>query len=229
MAFFALADLHLGLAVNKPMDVFGERWRDHQERLVSNWRNVVKPADVVLVPGDISWAMKLNEVTLDLNLLAELPGRKVLIRGNHDYWWQSLAKVRAMLPTGMIALQNDHVVIDEIAVCGTRGWSIPRPDLSLAEEDDRLLTRERQRLELSLRSTPPGTRRVVMIHFPPCYRDRGPRDFADLLEAHQVELCVYGHLHGDDHQYAFQGKRNGINYVFCAADAVDFTPVRLPI
>jgi len=228
MAFFALSDLHLGFAVDKPMERFGEQWRDHHEQIANNWRRVVRPDDVVLAPGDISWAMKPEQAKPDLDFLAALPGRKVLVRGNHDYWWQTLARVRALLPPGCFAIQNDHLAFDGIAICGARGWNIPLPGETLSEEDRKLFLRERRRLELSLQSVPDGLRKVAMLHFPPGYRDGG-ENFRDLLQQFGVEVCVFGHLHGEDHRFALQGEFDGVRYVFCAADAVDFTPVRLPL
>jgi hypothetical protein len=229
MAFFALADLHLGLAVDKPMEKFGEQWRDHPTRIADNWRRTVGADDVVLIPGDISWAMRLDAVQPDLLFLAQLPGRKVLLRGNHDYWWQSLAKVREALPPGFFAIQNDHVLLDGVAICGARGWSLPGAGEGRTDEDQKIYLRERRRLDLSLSSAPPDARKVAMIHFPPVGLSGQEKGFGDLLQQYQVELCVYGHLHGDDHRLALRGEHDGVFYVFCAADAVDFTPVRLPL
>jgi len=230
VAFFALADLHLGHAVDKPMDPFGEHWRDHTQKIAENWRAVVEPDDIVLVPGDISWAMTKEQAVPDLAFLAQLPGRKILLRGNHDYWWSGIGRVRSMLPTDIFALQNDHLVIDGWAICGTRGWTLPDGSADADENDKKLYLREKQRLEMSLRSAPKELPKIVMMHFPPRYKGGlNNYGFCGVLEKHQVSLCVYGHLHGADHHLALIGTVKGVNYVFCAADAVDFTPVRLPI
>lgn len=229
MAFFAIADLHLGFGVNKPMDQFGDQWIDHPRKIAEGWRRVVGEDDVVLIPGDISWAMRPREIEPDLKFLAELPGRKVLLRGNHDYWWQSIGKVRELLPAGFLAVQNDCLTIDGWAVCGARGWNIPGSGLP-GNDDPKLYKRERERLGLSLREAPAGLLKIVMLHFPPWLNGLEHRGFTDLLEKHGVAVCVFGHLHGaPDHRLAPRGERAGIHYLFCAADAVDFTPVRLPL
>lgn len=227
MAFFALADLHLGFRVDKPMDPFGPQWVDHPAKIAEGWRAVVGEDDIVLVPGDISWAMKMPDARVDLAFVAELPGRKVLLRGNHDYWWGAVGKVRGMLPDGMFALQNDHLVLDGVAICGTRGWSIPGAGM-LDGDDPKLFARERGRLEMSLESAPADLPKIAMLHFPPALTYLDDPGFTDLLEKYGVGLCVYGHLHGArDHGLGIGGERHGVRYVLCAADAVDFTPVRL--
>jgi len=229
MAFFAIADLHLSYGVDKPMDQFGAQWINHPQKIAENWRRAVGEEDVVLIPGDISWAMRPREAMPDLAFLAELPGRKVLLRGNHDYWWQSIGKVRSILPVGFQAIQNDCLEIDGWAVCGTRGWNIPGSGLP-GNDDPKFYQRERERLGLSLRAAPSGLAKIVMLHFPPYLKSLEHRGFTDLLEKHRVAVCVFGHLHGAaDHRLAPDGEKGGVRYVFCAADAVDFTPVRLPL
>jgi predicted phosphohydrolase len=229
VAFLAIGDLHLGSLVDKPMDIFGEAWRGHVERLAANWRRVVTDDDVVLVPGDISWAMKLAEAAPDLQWLAALPGRKVLLRGNHDYWWEAIGKVRAALPARMIALQNDHVVLDGVVIGGARGWNLPTAD-GAGDNDARIYARERQRLAMSFEKAPPDLPRIAMLHFPPALNGADDPGFTDILERLGVRVCVYGHLHGaSDHRLGLQGEQRGVRYVLCAADAIDFTPVRLAL
>jgi predicted phosphohydrolase len=227
LALFALADLHLGFGANKPMDVFGPDWADHAERIAANWRRVVGENDTVLIPGDISWAMKPAGAAPDLKFVGALPGRKILVRGNHDYWWDTIAKVRAALPVGMAALQNDHLLVEGWAICGTRGWNIPGSG-QLGPDDPKHFVRERQRLELSLASAPTDAAKIAMLHFPPALVGNDELGFTDILERFGVALCVYGHLHGaSDHRLGVQGELRGVRYVLCAADAVDFTPVQL--
>ncbi len=230
MRVFALADLHLGDAVNKPMDIFGPLWERHAERIDRNWRARVAPDDWVLVPGDISWAMKLEEALPDLRFIDALPGRKILLKGNHDYWWVSRGKVEAVLPPSLRLLQNDALDLGEgIGVAGTRGWSPPEAPRS-TPEDRKIYDRELLRLELSLKAAAGRFDRLVaMLHYPPVYRGLGDTGFVPLLRAAGVRVCVYGHLHGGDHRYAVSGERDGIRYCFVAADAVDFTPVELPL
>lgn len=227
MRLFALGDLHLGSAVAKPMDVFGPEWREHPRRVEVNWRRRVGPRDWVLVPGDISWAMSLEEALPDLEWLGGLPGRIVLLRGNHDYWWTSVSKVRRHLPPNVRALQNDHLLLGGgVAVAGSRGWLFPGPE-PLSEEDERIYRRELARLELSLESARrAGAREIVaMLHFPPGPPDGRPTGFTELLERYPVTRCVYGHLHGPAARNALRGKHRGVEYTLVACDAVGFSPV----
>jgi predicted phosphohydrolase len=230
MKVFALADLHLGDAVDKPMDIFGPVWERHAERIESNWRARVGPDDWVLVPGDISWAMKLEEALPDLRFLDALPGRKVLLKGNHDYWWTSRAKVEAVLPPSLRLLQNDALDLgDGKGVVGARGWT--PPDAPRATDQDRkIYERELGRLELSLKAAEGRFERLVaMLHYPPLYAGLGETGFVRLLREAGVAACVYGHLHGADHRYAVSGERGGIRYTFVAADAVGFAPVEIDV
>jgi len=228
MRIFALADLHLGESVQKPMDIFGPVWERHAERMDRNWRATVGPDDWVLVPGDISWAMKLEDALPDLRFIDALPGRKLLLKGNHDYWWTSRGKVEAVLPPSLRLLQNDAFDLGEgIGVVGTRGWSPPEAPRSTAE-DRKIYDREILRLELSLKAAAGRFDRMIgMLHYPPIYAGLGETGFVPLLREAGVKVCLYGHLHGADHRYAVRGERAGIRYYFVAADAVDFTPVEV--
>ncbi len=224
MRIFALGDPHLSLSTDKPMDIFGPNWDDHAARLEAAWRAAVQPEDAVLLPGDISWAMSLNEAKADLAFLAALPGTKVLLRGNHDYWWNSISKVRAALPAGMHAVQNDSLVLGGMAVLGTRGWVCPGSALFDPVADQKLYERELIRLELSLKSAPVGLPKLCMLHYPPFNERRQQSGFTELLEAHGVERVVYGHLHGKACRNAFEGQRNGVEYILCSADHLEFIP-----
>jgi predicted phosphohydrolase len=230
MKVFALADLHLGRAVKKPMDVFGPAWERHTERIDANWRARVGPDDWVLVPGDISWAMKLEDAVPDLRFIHDLPGRKILLKGNHDYWWTSRGKVEAVLPPSLRLLQNDAIDLGEgVGVVGTRGWQPPEAPRATAE-DKKIHDREVLRLGLSLKAAAGRFDLLIaMIHYPPIYRGIGETAFVPLLREAGVKVCLYGHLHGPDHRYAVNGERDGIRYYFVAADAVDFTPVAIDI
>lgn len=228
MKLFGLADLHLGDAVDKPMDIFGPVWERHQERIDRNWRARVGPDDCVLVPGDISWAMKLEEALPDLRFLEALPGRKILLKGNHDYWWTSRGKVEAVLGPSIRLLQNDAIDLGQgLGVVGTRGWNPPEAPRSTAE-DKKIYDRELQRLQLSLKAAAGRFDRLVaMLHYPPIYKGLGDTGFVPLLREAGAKVCLYGHLHGPDHRFAVSGERDGIRYYFVAADAVDFTPVEI--
>ena len=148
MAVFAIGDLHLPGHQQKPMDVFGSHWDRHFETISENWRRLIAPEDIVLIPGDISWAMQLAQAVDDLNDIAALPGRKLLLRGNHDYWWSSLAKIKAVLPAGMTVIQNDAATMDGHVFCGTRGWVFPTQQAALSPEDEKIYQRELLRLRL---------------------------------------------------------------------------------
>ena len=227
MRIFAIADLHLSLASEKPMDVFGTAWRDHAEKLERNWRDTVSNDDLVLIPGDISWAMQLTAALPDLSFIGGLPGKKILLKGNHDYWWSAIGRVRAALPAGMRALQNDSFEEGGVAVCGSRGWLCPGGG-NFSADDQKIYLRELDRLALSIRSLQrdAGTR-IAMLHFPPFVDKERGSGFTEQLEQAGVTIAVYGHLHGDANRNAFEGERNGIVYHCVAADKLDFTPKRI--
>lgn len=235
MPIFAIGDPHLSRAAPKPMDIFGPRWENHAERLFANWRRVVGPGDTVLVPGDISWAMDEAGALPDLQDLDALPGRKVMIQGNHDYWWQSISRLRKLPLTTIEFIQNDHVMAEGTAVCGTRGWLLPG-DRGWGEDpahNARVYAREAGRLRLSLESArrAGATDIVVMMHYPPVPEDGADSEFSRILaETPGVRLCLYGHLHSPAaHERAFQGEHGGVQYRLVACDAIDFTPVTVPV
>jgi predicted phosphohydrolase len=225
MSIFAISDLHLGFDVDKPMDRFGPQWENHPEKIAQRWRAIVQPHDTVLVCGDTSWAMRLSEATTDLEFVHALPGRKILLRGNHDYWWSSLAKVRQALPSSMSPLQNDSLAVEGVQVAGSRGWLLPGPDST--PDDERIFQRELERLRLSLDSIAQPGPRLAMLHYPPFDLQQGTSAVVDLLRAHDVELCVYGHLHAMEPGTYPEGEIDGIEYHCVSVDLVDFTPRRL--
>ena len=223
MRIFAIGDLHLSQSADKPMDVFGEIWLNHIQRLQCAWQDTILEDDWVLIPGDISWAMQLDAALPDLQLISELPGKKMLLRGNHDYWWSSLAKVRSVLPPEMHALQNDSLSLGVVTVCGARGWNCPSAT-GFSDADEKIYSRELQRLELSLKSAAVDTGKLLMMHFPP-FNERGQNtEFTKMIEQYQVETVVYAHLHGQGQKTAFEGERNGVRYVFVASDYLRFQP-----
>ena len=223
---YSISDLHLGSSVDKPMDVFGAKWEGHFEKIKSDWLQKVKEDDVVLLAGDLSWAMTLEEVKPDLRALAELPGQKVILKGNHDYWWQSLSKVRGVLPQGIYALQNDVIRIGKYLICGTRGWTAEHEK----EEDKKIFDRELIRLELSLTAMSKvreeGDIVIGMTHYPPFDVSLQPTPVTDLFTKYGVEQVVYGHLHGN----AYAKKKvylNRTTYYLTSCDLVDFTLVSI--
>ncbi len=228
MRVFAIGDLHLAYGVEKPMDLFGEQWIDHPRQIREQWVKSVGDEDVVLIPGDISWAMHLADALPDFAFIDALPGKKIVLRGNHDYWWSSLAKVARALPPSITAVQNTAVKLDGLWVGGTRGWCLPDSAVPDAE-DEKIYARELGRLKLSLDNMAnDGADRLVMTHFPPFGERNGESAFTRLFEQYRVGTVVYGHLHGPAaHKGAFEGVRNGVNYLLVAADYLGFAPKRV--
>jgi len=225
MAIFAISDLHLGFSVDKPMDRFGPEWEGHAEKVATRWRERVAETDTVLVCGDTSWAMRLDEARPDLDFLGALPGRKLLLRGNHDYWWTSLRKLRQALHPSIVPLQNDSHVVEGWQVCGSRGWMLPRSDTP--PEDVQIFERELGRLRLSLQSAQGDAPRLAMLHYPPYEVEQGESPVLELLRAHDVQLCVYGHLHAMLPGTYPQGEYRGITFHCVSVDLVDFGPLRV--
>lgn len=225
MSLFAIGDLHLPGGDDKPMDVFGDQWEGHFDRIGRDWRERVGTDDVVLIPGDISWAMQLAHAVPDLLMIGELPGRKVICKGNHDYWWSSLTQVKAALPEGMQALQHSAVDVDEAVVCGTRGWMIPTQETPLSPEDEKLCARELMRMEMALQAADRmrADRPVIaMMHYPPLYSAERDTDFTRLFERFGVHTVVYGHLHGQGIRAGFNGEHHGVQYRLVSCDSIDF-------
>lgn len=230
MSLFAIGDLHLPGGEEKPMSVFGPQWDRHFFRISESWREQVREEDTVLIPGDISWAMQLEAARPDLEAIGRLPGTKVLIRGNHDYWWGSISRVRAALPPSMFALQHDALETEHFVVCGTRGWNIPTEETPLDPQDEKIYRREVQRLGLALEAAGrknPEKPLVVMLHYPPLYQGARRSEFTDLMEQHRVKLCVYGHLHGGGIAAGFSGEQNGVWYQLTSCDSQHFAPRKI--
>lgn len=253
MRVFALGDTHLALGIpGKTMDVFGAQWENHHRTIEKHWTELVSDDDLVLVPGDVSWAMRLPEARPDLHFISRLPGRKVLLKGNHDYWWASASKVRQALPEGMLAVHGDAVLVENVVIAGTRMWDIP--DLSFADlidwqpgpsprkprtpedvaQDRKIYEREWQRLEVSLRrldevaaTAPEGPiLRIVMTHYPPCAADLSPGPATELFAKHRIDHVVFGHLHSvrrDLNPLPF-GKKDATEYHLTSCDYIDFRP-----
>jgi len=226
VAIFAIGDLHLPGGDMKPMDVFGAHWENHFERISEDWRARVAPEDTVLIPGDISWAMQLEAALEDLRRIALLPGRKIILRGNHDYWWSSLTQLRCSLPVSMYALQNDALDGGDAVFCGTRGWAIPGSANTTAQ-DEKLYRREAMRLEMSLKEAQrmaQGKPIVAMMHYPPLLPEnaRTGTAFTALLSQYGESRCVYGHLHGPSVQRGYSGVYEGVRYDLVSCDALGF-------
>lgn len=225
---YAIGDLHLSHAVsNKAMDVFGSRWKDHADRLREAWQATVGADDLVLIPGDISWAMHLSEARADLEYLDALNGRKLLLRGNHDYWWQSATKLRAILPESVSIVQNDAFCFGGYCICGTRGWVIPESNGFQESADRKIYERELGRLQLTLSRKDPDRIGIVMLHYPPFAENGVQSAFVTAIEEAGIRQVVYGHLHGKSHRTAFEGSFHGVEYHLVSADYLDFIPKRI--
>lgn len=228
---WTISDLHLSGVNPKPMDIFGDRWRDHPARIASAWRQLVGLDDTVLIAGDISWALKLEDALVDLAWIAALPGRKIISRGNHDYWWSSgrVNRVRRALPASIHLIEGDALDLGDVVVCGTRGWTAPEHQGYSASADLAFYEREVVRLDNALaagQQLAAGTRPlVVMIHFPP-FAGRKPTAFARSITAAGATACVYGHLHRpEDWAAAFQGRAADTYFQLTSCDHLGFTPV----
>ena len=241
MAIYALSDLHLSfnrqvslydidpkMDIDKPMDVFG--WDQHYNQIRDHWLNTVKPEDTVLIPGDISWAMKLDVACYDFGWIHQLPGKKVLSPGNHCYYAQSKKKVRQMLPEGMEWIDADYTLVEGKVVAGTRGWTLPGDKFYIEENDRKIYERQVGRLEIALEMAEreePDKEKIVMLHYPPITPMASESGFMDIMKKFGVKLCVYGHLHGKAHEDAIEGNVNGIELRLVSCDAVHFCPVKI--
>lgn len=228
MGLFAIGDLHFGFGVKKPMDIFGENWKNHSEKIIANWKREVSEEDTVLLPGDISWGMRLFDAAVDLDVIDSLPGKKILLSGNHDYWWKSSSKLSGQYPK-MKFLKNDTTTYEDFFICGTRGWNCPN-GVSFTPQDEKIYQREQLRLRLSLDSAmKKGAKKIIaMLHFPPTNEKHEPSAFTEILAEYPVHMVVYGHLHGTEiHKLGLQGEYNGITYHLVASDYLSFCPKRI--
>lgn len=225
MKLFAIADLHLSEVPDKPMDVFGPQWENHAERIEQNWCRAVGERDVVLLPGDLSWAMRLEEALPDLERIGRLPGTKYFIRGNHDYWFSGPSKVRDALGASMRLVRFDACVHDGVGICGVRSWPWPGMPEYDPEKDEKHWLRAQKRLELSLAalSKLDWEVAVAMFHYPPLDAEKSTV-LCDMVREAGVRHVVYGHLHGEAAARAFEGEREGVSYRCVSADRIDFDP-----
>ena len=229
MALFAIADLHLSLGSDKPMDVF-RGWEDYVPRLEENWRSVVGEKDTVVIAGDISWAMSLSEAKTDFAFLHSLPGQKLLLKGNHDYWWTTRRKMDAFLAENgfddLRIVHNDAVVVDDrYAVCGTRGWFYDAE----GDADKLVLAREVGRLRTSvLAACETGRTPVCFLHYPPVFADAVCREILDALHELKIDRLYYGHIHSSGIRRAYNGEYEGIAMRLISGDAVGFMPQLIP-
>ncbi len=219
---YAIGDLHFDSSKQKPMDIFGDNWMNHQEKIILDWEKKVKKDDLVLVPGDISWALKLNEAIEDLKLINSLPGKKVFIKGNHDYWWEGISKLRGLGLTSIEFIRNSSYIYKNIAIVGTRGWA-SRDSEGFDESDEKIFKRELLRLEASLVSINQKVdKKIAMLHYPPFNNKLQANEFVKILKDYNVDICIYGHLHAEGHNYSIEGLVEGIDFHLVASDYLDF-------
>ena len=222
MRIYAISDLHLSINNPKPMNIFGHAWDNYIDVITADWKDKVASEDVVLIAGDISWAMYLENAKPDIDFIAALPGNKIILRGNHDYWWKSISAVRSMLPEGMFALQNDSVKIGDVVFCGSRGWTVP-DGKTQTEDDKKIFDREVIRMGLSIsdaeKKRGDGDKTVAMIHYPPFNGRLEPSPFTQLFDSGGVNAVVYGHLHGASRAEKLT-RMGGIDYYLTSCDMV---------
>ncbi len=225
MKVFAISDLHLSGMADKPMNVFGGGWEGHFEKIKQDWEEKVSEEDIVLLGGDTSWGMKLEEGIFDVRSLACLKGHKILIRGNHDYWWNGISRVRALRPDdSFVFLQNDCVKIGNLIVAGSRGWTCPGSN-DFTEHDKALYLREAERFRLAFKQVEKvrceGDELIALIHYPPFNIKREDTLFTQLFEENRVNKAVFGHLHGSGY-FPLRSKKNSIEYFLTSCDKTHF-------
>lgn len=232
MAIYALADLHLSLGnEDKPMDVFGKDWQNHTDRIKENWLKYIKEDDLVLIPGDFCWAMYLKDSIDDFKFINDLPGKKIISKGNHDYWWETVTKMRNFIKENGFEnidfLMNNAYEYEDTIIVGTRGWSFEND-----EETQKRLNREIQRLELSIQYAKDNfdnnKEMICVMHYPPLTKENVENGedsiFTEVLRKNNIKRCLYGHLHAEAHKFAIEGDINGINYKLISSDYLKFVP-----
>ncbi|MBQ7669487.1 MAG: metallophosphoesterase [Clostridia bacterium] len=235
MSLFSIADLHLSGAINKPMDVFGARWSDHTNKLVNRWKSVVSKDDTVVIPGDISWAMTLQDARIDLELIGSLPGKKILGKGNHDFWWETITKMNRFLEECGISsisfLYNNAFETEDFIICGSRGWYVEEKMQNTVGDVDysKIVLREASRLETSIKEAEKlkeksGKPILVYLHFPPAFNGFICREIIDVLHSHDLDRMYFGHIHGN-YSIPKTSEFEGISMTIISADYLNFIPM----
>lgn len=227
MALYAIGDLHLSLGADKPMDIFGGSWVGYMDKLKAGL-SVIQPEDTTVLLGDLSWALDLQQAEADFRFIDAIPGRKIILKGNHDYWWNTATKFYKFCAdngfSNQFILNNNHYEYDGYAICGTRGWFFEEDHGS--EHDEKVFKRELLRLEASLQSAG-DLPKLVFLHYPPRYKGYECKEILQLLEKYDVRRCFYGHLHGPSHALAMEGIWDGVDFKLVAADKLDFQPCKI--
>lgn len=227
MALYAIGDLHLCLGAPKPMDVFGGNWIGYMGKLEQGL-SVITAQDTTVLLGDLSWALGLEQATVDFSWINQIPGKKIILKGNHDYWWSTASKFNQFCAANgfsdMYILNNNHFLYDNWAICGTRGWFFE--EQRSGEHDEKVFKRELLRLQASL-ETAGDHPKMVFLHYPPKYKGYECTEILELLNRYDVKQCFYGHLHGPSHGLAMQGLWGGVEYRLVSADYLDFKPYKV--
>ena len=227
MALYTLGDLHLSFGVSKPMDIFGGRWIGYQDK-IREGLSVLQDGDTLVIPGDFCWALDLPQAEADFAFLNSFPGRKLFVKGNHDYWWNTVKKFTAYCQEhgfhDMYLLHNTCYFYGDLALCGTRGWFFEEE--KEGTHDEKVFRRELIRLETSLKAAG-NHEKICFLHYPPRYRGYTCPEILELLKKYEVRSCYYGHLHGDSHKLAIEGESDGTNFHLVASDFVQFRPVKI--
>ena len=228
MSIFAISDLHLSFNTNKPMDIFG--WKDYEKKIEEDWKKKVKENDLVILGGDFSWSMKLEDTYKDFNFIHKLPGKKLLLKGNHDYWWSTLTRMRKYIKeiefNDIDFIYNNSYEFENKIICGTRGWNFS----DIQDDDEKIYNREKQRLELSLKDGickyGKNKKIIVCMHYPPLKSDE-ISDFVRIMEKYNVEKCLYGHLHGPSHRFVVENTIDNIEYIMISCDYTQFKLIKI--
>ena len=227
MALYAIGDLHLCLGAEKPMDIFGGAWVDYMQKL-KNGFSVITAEDTTVLLGDLSWALDLDQAGADFRWINEIPGRKIILKGNHDYWWSTASKFYKFCAdnefSNMHILNNNHYTYGDFAICGTRGWFFEEE--RSGQHDEKVFKRELLRLEASLQSAG-DLPKMVFLHYPPRYKGYTCDEILALFDKYAVRQCFYGHLHGASHGLAMEGLWDGVEYRLVSADRINFSPLRV--
>lgn len=234
MSIYAIGDLHLSFSQNKPMNIFGDNWNGHADKIRKNWIEKVNKEDFVVLPGDFSWAMYLKDTYKDFEYLEKLPGNKILLKGNHDYWWSGLSKMNEYLKennfNNINFLYNNSYLVEDTIIAGTRGWN-----LTDSEDNEKMLNRECIRLKLSLEDGINKFGRnkeiIVFMHYPPISKagisNGYTKKYISIMKEYGVKKCYYGHLHGTSHSEAIEGNVDGIEFYLVSSDYLDFDLVKV--
>lgn len=225
---YTIGDLHLSFETDKPMDIFGPEWSGHAEKLLRGFGGVSED-DVTVICGDLTWGMDMDSCLSDFQFIHKLPGRKIILKGNHDYWWSTASKAKKFFAENGIdsidILNNNCYFYENAALCGTRGWMCPNENGS--PHDRKIMAREVQRLEASLTAAGESERKIVFLHYPPIFGKFYASGMVEAMVRHGVRECYYGHIHGSGRRLAFEGEDRGIRYKLISADHVGFCPVKI--